>query len=102
MLDRKGKIPSTSAAGPAFDQRTTDHVIAAIENRIALLDAEIVKAGRADPEQEVALSAERQHLQEFLDDYVSKAKDYHQRLVYSAPRAPNLLWRRLLGKLGLL
>lgn len=102
MHNHKRRFPSSDATGPAFDRRTTRSVAVAIENKIALLDAEIVRVGSSDPEQKAAFSNERKHLQDFFDDYVSKTSDYHQRMAYISQRRRSSLWNRLSSKLKLI
>ncbi|WP_156367004.1 hypothetical protein [Bosea thiooxidans] len=100
MSDRKEMSPGNGVPGPSFDRRTTDAVIAAVENEIALPDAELVKAGNGGKEA-TALSDKKARLQGFLADYAMIANDYHGRLARGAQPVSRSLWKQLLDRLKL-
>ncbi len=79
MPSPKDAFPG-GASAPAFDRKTTEAVIAAIENQIALLDAQLVGLETNDEQQQLELGNKRVRLQSFLDDYVATSEDYHRRL----------------------
>jgi hypothetical protein len=93
-------LSGNGVPGPSFDRRTTDAVIAAIENEIALLDAELVKAG-AGGKETPALTDKKVRLQGFLADYAVIANDYHDRLARGAQPASRSLWKQFLSRLKL-
>lgn len=84
----------------AFSRRTTEAVIAAIENQIALLEAKLDVAGSGGTGETVdELSDKRDRLNEFLADYRSTADRHHRRLAHKAKSSHRPLWRRILGHL---
>lgn len=83
MPSSKGAIPG-GASAPAFDRKTTEAVIVAIENQIALLDAQLVRLETNDGQQQLELANKRVRLQSFLDDYVATSEDHHRRLEHGS------------------
>ena len=95
-----GATNRKDTAASAFSRRTTDTVIAAIENQIALIEAKLAVTGSGDTGETVdELSDKRNRLNEFLADYRSTADRHHHRLAQKAKSAPRPLWRRILGHL---
>lgn len=83
MPSRKDMFPGDVSA-PAFDRRTTEAVIAAIENQIALLDAQLVRLETNTEQQQLELGNKRIRLQSFLNDYVATSDDHHRRLEHGS------------------
>ena len=84
--------------GPAFDRTTTDAVIAAIENQVVLLDAQITEAAASGLGEPVELLEKKVRLQQFLVDYRSAAEKYHRRLAYWASSPPRSLLQRFFDR----